>query len=338
LQRKSKASLTKTAACKALLFKKPLKTVSSNKSQIMNVILLQFFLFVSLLFAQCTADPEILAIEETRRQARFADARNMGEIQHPELIEASGMVVSRSNPGLIWVHNDSGDKSRLFLIDTNGRHYGIFNVVGTKNRDWEDIAIGPGPERGKNYIYIGDIGDNIGNREIKQIYRVPEPDLKAMQLPADRKIRGAETISFRYPDGNRDAETLIVDPFTRDIYVVSKREPMVHVYLAKYPQPVNEIITLEHVATLDISIATGGDISSNGREILIRTYADIYYWVRKNSEPLAETFKREPKRLPYEMEPQGEAIAWKVDGSGYFTLSEKIGEPMPVLYFYERLK
>ena len=43
--------------------------------------------------------------------------------------------------------------------------------------DWEDIAVGPGPEPGVSYVYIGDIGDNLRLRSTISLLRFPEPDL-----------------------------------------------------------------------------------------------------------------------------------------------------------------
>ena len=34
------------------------------------------------------------------------------------------------------------------------------DIAGADNCDWEDIAVGPGPDPQKTYIYIGDIGGN----------------------------------------------------------------------------------------------------------------------------------------------------------------------------------
>jgi len=39
------------------------------------------------------------------------------------------------------------------------------------------MAAGPGPERGKSYLYLGDIGDNNEARAEIVVYRVPEPAL-----------------------------------------------------------------------------------------------------------------------------------------------------------------
>lgn len=293
-------------------------------------------LLLAVLVGECTNDSDHRFVKISSKP-KFEKAKDMGAIENPDLDETSGIVVSRSKPDLIWAHNDSGDKSKLFLIDFNGRNKGSFNIKNAKNRDWEDIAIGPGPEKDINYIYVADIGDNKAKHEIKYIYRFKEPNLNNLSFPVKSNIRKVDKISFQYPDGERDAETLIVDPYTKDIYVVSKREAAVNIYLAPYPQSLSEVITLEHVGTIDVQQVVSGDISADGKEVLIKSYSDVYYWSRKDREPIAQTLKRTPKRLPYLIESQGEAISWKVDGSGYFTVSEKEGKEMPKVYFYKRI-
>ena len=190
---------------------------------------------------------------------------------------------------------------------------------------------------GQHYIYIGEIGDNSANRDLKYIYRVPEPAVHAGQSPIDTTITGVEKITFQYPDGNRDAETLMVDPLTKDIYVVSKREYSVRVYLATFPQSTTETIILDHAATLPVTGAVGGDISNTGLEILIKTYFYMFYWSRTPEQSLPQVLVNDPVIVPYIPEPQGEAVCWASDGMGYYTISEEgVGKPAH-LYFYPRL-
>src|SRR5215211_4514749 len=98
-------------------------------------------------------------------------------IKDKSVSESSGLVASRSTPGAYWTHNDSGDGPFIYAFDTRGDSLGIFRVAGAQARDWEDMAAGPGPERGKSYLYIGDIGDNNSARAEVVVYRVAEPAL-----------------------------------------------------------------------------------------------------------------------------------------------------------------
>ena len=267
----------------------------------------------------------------------FGDRLDLGLINNDSLNEASGLAASRRNPNILWTHNDSGDENRVFAIDANGNHLGTFLIEGTEARDWEDIAVGPGPAEGQQYLYIGDIGDNLSQFDIKYIYRVREPEVNRNQSPVEATLSEVETIAFQFPDGKRDAETLMVDPLTKDIYIVSKRESNVRVYRAPYPQSTTKTITLEYVATLNLNNVVVGDISPSGNEVVIKTYSAIYYWRKPPGEKCWKMFEKDPVSVPYIPEPQGEAVCWRADGLGYYTLSEEPAGIPSHLYFYPRL-
>ncbi len=268
--------------------------------------------------------------------SEFGPRENLGLVEYDGINEASGIAASRKYPGVLWTHNDSGDLPRLFAVEADGSHRGIFTLDGVNARDWEDIAVGPGPVDGEQYIYIGEIGDNNARYDLKYIYRLIEPKVSLNGKPAETKIEMFDRITFRYPDGNRDAETLMVDPRTRDIYIVSKREDCVRVYRLPYPQPTVEPLVPKHVATIDLTQAVGGDISADGSEILIKNYTNMYYWKRPETGDLWQAFDIKPAVVPYIPEPQGEAVAWKSDGSGYYTVSEERSGMPAYLYFYEK--
>ncbi|MCH7774875.1 MAG: lamin tail domain-containing protein, partial [Bacteroidetes bacterium] len=268
----------------------------------------------------------------------FSSRIDMGLVEHPELTEASGLVESRKNAHVLWSHNDRNNQNRLFAFNSAGTHLGIYWIDGVENRDWEDLAIGPGPIPNVDYLYIGDIGDNDAVHENKYIYRVPEPVVDFNQVPVEITIFDVDTIIFQYPDGNRDAETLLLDPLTKDLYVVSTREfEDIRVYRAPYPQPTNQVFTLEHVATIQLSQIVGGDISPSGLEILLKTYTSMYYWNRSSNQNLWETFDNPPIILPYIEEMQGEAVSWAADSMGYYTLSEEPNNIPAHLFYYPRI-
>lgn len=184
---------------------------------------------------------------------------------------------------------------------------------------------------------MGEIGDNNAQYTYKNIYRLKEPVLNNLNKGQFIVSDAVETITFNYQDGSRDAETVMVDPQTNDIYIVSKREDQVQVYLLEYPQSLTDTLVLPVIKTLPFTRITAGDISANGLEIVIKTHTAIYYWKRNDSESISEALTQKAKLLPYYKEPQGEAIAWLKDGSGYMTVSEKSeNDIVPVLYLYKR--
>src|SRR5262245_5258310 len=92
----------------------------------------------------------------------------------PDLPEASGLAVSRRHPGIIWSHNDSGNDTVLFALDSSGQVRGRVRVP-IEMRDWEDVSAGRCPAG--SCLYLADIGDNRQVRRQIRIVRVPEPAL-----------------------------------------------------------------------------------------------------------------------------------------------------------------
>ena len=302
-----------------------------------------FLCFIMLLLAACS--PSGNGDDHTQLSddgVPFLSSEVAGIIQTALIQEASGLVMSRVHMDACWTHNDSGGEPKIYLISTTGESKGSYLLKGTENRDWEDIAMGPGPDPDFNYIYVGEIGDNNARYEEKKIFRFPEPSAQPGQNKVDT-IQHVDVIRFIYPDGKRDAETLLVDPFTKDIYVISKRETSVHIYRAAYPQDLTKVITLEMLGQLPMisrnegDQIVGGDISEDGKEVLLKAYNKIYYWKRDDQNTsIADLLKSPPVELPYVPEPQGEAITFATDGSGYYTLSEKNITTQQQLLFYKR--
>lgn len=266
----------------------------------------------------------------------FGKRIDAGLIEHAEINEASGLAASSLNPQLLWTHNDSGDVNRIFSVSQQGKHQGVFYLKGCDARDWEEITIGRGPQKNTSYIYVANTGDNFGLFDVKYICRVKEPRVTAT-TPAESTLDNVELISFRYPGGaNHDAEALIVDPLTLDIFVITKQVKKALLFRAAYPQPLNQIITLTAVATLPIDYVVAASISADGREILLRAGRAVWYWQRSNNASLVETLQTAAQKLPYIQEPQGEAIAWQAEGKGYYTLSEAPRGKTAHLYYYPR--
>ena len=128
-------------------------------------------LFNGLLFAGMLMGCE----RPVQNGALFEMGKSQGTNKNDKLEEASGLVASAANPGYLWSHNDSGHSAKIFLLDEKAVTKKIFNLSNVKNRDWEDIALGPGPKENIQYIFMGDIGDNLARYDVKYIYRIPEP-------------------------------------------------------------------------------------------------------------------------------------------------------------------
>src|ERR1700761_1604684 len=215
-----------------------------------------------------TTPPETIEFPKTSYNPSALDTTKLfnsipvvNALARQDLLEVSGVAASRINPGILYIHQDSGDPSQVYLTDGSGADKGTLTLTSVGNRDWEDIAVGPGPVAGVNYIYVGDIGDNDSKYSSVFVYRFPEPDLTGKTLPYISDITSVDIIQLKYPDGPRNAETLMVDPLTKDIYIASKESNLSKIYVARYPQSTSIATTLTPLVQLFFNKATGGDIS-----------------------------------------------------------------------------
>src|SRR5690606_6404951 len=67
----------------------------------------------------------------------------IGQVRYEALREISGIAASGQSDDLLWVHNDSGDEALIYGIRRDGSAALVVELVGAKNKDWEDIALGP---------------------------------------------------------------------------------------------------------------------------------------------------------------------------------------------------
>lgn len=252
------------------------------------------------------------------------------KLDSDDMDESSGLASSKIHENLLYTHNDSGDSSRFFAVTTKGELKETFNFTGDPTldngvKDCEDIAVGPGPVKSKSYIYLGDIGDNGRIRKYISIYRFQEPAISEQKTTTLIKSRA---IQLKYPDGPRDAETLMIDPIDKLIYIITKREDSVGIYTAPLNPPLNDTVTLEKRGTVHfegvpgLKWITAGDISFDGSQILIKSYEKVFYWKRDAGEPVWKTLQKPYIELPYTLERQGEAISFNTEGNAYFTTSE----------------
>jgi hypothetical protein len=239
------------------------------------------------------------------------------------IAEASGITYSMAQPEKFWVEEDSGNPPQLYLINNNGELVRKTYVKNTTNRDWEDIAIAG------NQLFIADIGDNNLVYPDYTVYTFTEP----AQLTDT--ITTAKAIRFKYPDNAHDAEAFLVDPSSKDIFIITKRDNPSKIYKLTYPYD-QSMNTATDAGALGYSGVTAAALSPDGKEVIIKTYTDLYYYKRKNNEPLSETIKQAYSKIPYTFEPQGEAISFAGDNSGFYTLGEQIMNSPVSLYFYQR--
>jgi hypothetical protein len=270
--------------------------------------------------------------KEEKYSELFTKGEALGTVDD-RLHEASGLIESIANPQYFWTLNDSGNPAEVFLIDQKANIQMVCKLRGIDNRDFEDITMGAGPVEGKNYIYAADIGDNLSRYSIKLIYRFEEPLFT--EGNSEIEITDFDTLQIKLSDRPRDTEAILVDPLSNDIYLVSKLEDSVSLYQIKFPFQ-NDALTAEKLAILPLKKITAGNISPDGKEVLLKDYKKVYYWKNDQGLPLLQLLLTKPAILEYDKEPQGEAICWARDGKGYYTLSEKAEGEIGKLLFYKR--
>jgi hypothetical protein len=199
--------------------------------------------------------------------------------------------------------------------------------------DWEDIAEYK-DQSGKCFLYIGDIGDNDEVRTQLTIYRIPEPLVRPEDASSSKKkpleSEPAEALNFSYNDVKNNAETLLVDPQTGDIYIVTKnKKKPARVYKLKpvFGQPAVE--TAQRVAEITmpaepVGLLTGGSISPDGRRVILCDVQGGYELVLPQGDSnFDDIWKQKPLMVDLGDRKQGEGVSYNADGTAIYAGSEK---------------
>ncbi len=248
---------------------------------------------------------------------RFSNPLTTGHLDRGSIDETSGIVESRRAPGHFWLHNDSGDSARLFATDPRGTDHGTLSWEGSA-MDFEDIAAAPCPDGSGPCLWVGDIGDNGSRYDTRRIYVLPEPDPRGDLPHYNRDEMWRYT--FRYPDGARDAEALVVDPDGRRFAIIEKRSAdTAKIYLSPELDDEDAEFTLRNIGRIDTpeGKVTGADLGPHG--LLVRSYSStrLYRATRIRDMPDAEHHWVGGSAN----ERQAEAVAWDAEGD-FWTVSE----------------
>lgn len=204
----------------------------------------------------------LAVVPDSEREAllRFAD---------PDIVESSGLV---ARDDALVTTNDSSDEGRVFTVDRRGRTIGT--TTWGEARDVEALA----PI--EDDVLVGDIGDNGAVRDSVSILRVPVG-------AGEQSVDPATAVELVYPEGPRDAETLMVDPVSGRVLIVSKVVLGGAVYEVPpdaVPPSVGAPAPLEPVRLREIGsvrgFVTDGAFFPDGRHLLVRGYgsATVYSW------------------------------------------------------------
>ena len=211
----------------------------------------------------------------------------------PAIVEASDLVVT---DGLFVTTNDSGDTGQVFVVDLEGRTVGLTRWSNAPT-DVEALApAGPGA------VWVGDIGDNEGQRSSVSIARVP----------VGRGDRETHPTSYHltYPDGGTDAETLVRDPVTDRLYLATKNVFGGVLYAVPEHLDPSRANPLKAVGRV-LPVATDGAFFPDGKHLVVRDYTSAVVYAWPSLQPVGSF------ALPAQR--QGEGIAVGSDGGVYLS-------------------
>lgn len=252
--------------------------------------------------------------------------------------EMSGIVKSRKRDDLYWVHNDSGDKARIFAINGQGQsilptysrftRYGDakeegkqqwqgFEVLHAQNIDWEDIALDA------NYLYLADTGNNFNARQNLAIYAISEIDPTASTRSAVvQKWAVHYPEQQEFPPGNwhYDAESLFVAD--GELYLITKHrktgrlstfEPGARLYHleTRHTDRSNALRLVDSTAL--ITAATGADLSPDGSTLAVISYDTLWLFDKPASGAAWLSSTHRSFLLDRSVTRQAEAVAWQDD-------------------------
>lgn len=223
-----------------------------------------------------------VSVAQAQLCTQWSKPQEVGVLDTTLLKEASGLAASKQFPNRLYHHNDSGAKGVFYFTDIAAQDIKEITFTYSKVTDVEDIAVGPCSSG--QCIFLGDIGDNGRVRKSINLWIVPETQ-SFSDVPST-----AKKIVLRYPDGSHNAESLAVHPVTGDVYILTKedkpdRNKFLPAKLYRLPKAAltQGSATLKYLGEIDLhwmlqatekygEIATGMDISPDGKTLLVLTY------------------------------------------------------------------
>jgi hypothetical protein len=247
-------------------------------------------------------------------------------VDDPRAVELSGLVAT--SDGYVSEIDSQFDPNqvRIVYLDQSCR---VTRTLGypTPARDPEDLAIAP-----DGTLWVADIGDNVTaatRRQTVALWKVP----KGAGPPVIHRLT--------YPDGPHDAEALLFTGDGTPVIVTKELGGTAFLYEPTGPlQPGTAAgVTMRRVGefrpvasgasnslgTAGELLVTGAATSPDRRRVALRTYTAAYEWDVPDGDVIKAITTGTPRMTPLPGEPQGEAIAYTVDGQYFLTLSDESG-------------
>jgi len=193
------------------------------------------------------------------------------------------------NAGLYWTASDSAGRGVVYGLTAGGAVRGTLNYRANPV-DVEGLALV------SDTLYVGDIGDSTGSRSLVTVYRFDNPRATGLTVTY-------RSYDFRFPDGPRNAETLLVTASGRILLVTTGKNAAIY---AGPQQPSRQAINrLTKVADAPGPI-TDGVFLPGGKQIALRSDLAVYVVDASTYETVATA------ELPAQQE--GKSLAVSLDG------------------------
>jgi hypothetical protein len=254
-----------------------------------------------------------------------AQTTEAATIEDERIAESSGLALCSVRPDAFWTHNDSGDPE-LFLVDLNGETLARLAVPQARCFDWEDCTTLR--REGRNYLFVGDVGDNFQRREATELFLIEEPSLAEL---ADGEWEGnlAAAWTLRFEDGPHDCEAIVYDSEREILLLLTKElERECGLYEAKLDFDSPGPATARRIATRDLPAVTAMDLSPDGRRLAVLTATAIWEFERSPSDDWPRALAGVPRVYALPAEGQFEALAYGADGRSIFVTGEGVRQKL----------
>lgn len=197
------------------------------------------------------------------------------------LNETSGLILFDD---LLWTINDSGGENKIYGFSFKGKIKREIEIDDAENVDWESLT------QDKKHIYIGDFGNNRGNRNNQSIYKIKKKDIKKKE---SQKVK-SKKLKFDFEDQKDynynprtayDCEAMV--EFKDAIYLFTKNRKNFSTTVYKIPKQ-NDEYKLEPIEKFDVdALITGADISPDEKMLALIGYKNLkpILWIFSDISP-----------------------------------------------------
>jgi hypothetical protein len=244
--------------------------------------------------------------------------------------ETSGLLFYN---GKLITHNDSGDNANLYELDTiSGTITRTITITNATNIDWEDIT------QDDTHIYIGDFGNNNGNRQDLKIYRILKSDYNSSTSVT------SEIITFSYEDQvnfstnpyNHDFDAEAFSAYNNELIIFSKNWATSEVKAYSIPKTIGNHSAKNIGSYNSEGLITGSTYNSEDNSFLLCGYnknGSLFLLFLQNidiTNPFDGVIERTDITTNIGLASQIEGIAY-ISGGKYFLSRENVNRNQLVL-------